>query len=92
MGLEFHSGCSSVLIAILHLVLILALLQCHEAKAANGYCDLFKGSWAQDQSYPLYNPSICPFIEREFACQRNGRPDQIYTKYKWQPQGCDLKR
>ncbi|XP_048441746.1 protein trichome birefringence-like 41 [Pyrus x bretschneideri] len=55
-------------------------------------CDFFKGRWILDQSYPLYNPSSCPFIEHEFTCQKNGRPDQIYTKYRWQPHDCDLAR
>ncbi|KAI3411483.1 PMR5N domain-containing protein [Psidium guajava] len=56
-------------------------------------CDVFRGSWVADQSCPLYNSSICPFVEREFACLRNGRPDLAFTKYRWQPLGgCSLSR
>ncbi|XP_037493990.1 protein trichome birefringence-like 41 isoform X2 [Jatropha curcas] len=59
---------------------------------ATSSCDFFTGTWVIDSSYPLYNSSICPFIEREFSCEKNGRSDLLYTKYKWQPFGCDLQR
>ncbi|KAJ9183031.1 hypothetical protein P3X46_006950 [Hevea brasiliensis] len=59
---------------------------------ASEECDLFNGSWVIDEAYPLYNSSSCPFIEREFSCQKNGRPDSLYNKYTWKPLGCDLQR
>lgn len=57
---------------------------------ANG--DFFTGTWVLDKSYPLYQPSTCPFIEREFRCEGNGRPDLIYTHYRWQPLASKLLR
>ncbi|CBI20126.3 unnamed protein product, partial [Vitis vinifera] len=50
-------------------------------------CDFFQGIWVRDETYPLYKAEECPFIEREFNCQRNGRMDDLYLKFRWQPQG-----
>jgi hypothetical protein len=78
----------------LPLLLLLHLLVIHqEANAArDGQCDLFTGRWVVDKSYPLYDPAACPFIEREFSCQKNGRRDLDYTEYRWQPLRCNLLR
>ncbi|KAG2246292.1 hypothetical protein Bca52824_085920 [Brassica carinata] len=70
--------------SVLSLLLILPLLY-----GAEG-CDMFTGRWVEDASYPIYDPSTCPFIRREFACKRNGRPDLDYPTFRWQPQGCKL--
>lgn len=55
-------------------------------------CDLFDGKWVQDESYPLYESKNCAFIDEGFRCTENGRPDRLYTQWRWQPARCNLPR
>lgn len=55
-------------------------------------CNFFDGSWVQDDTYPLYNSSECPFAERGFNCLANGRKDTDYLKWRWKPRHCDMPK
>ncbi|CAE5962739.1 unnamed protein product [Arabidopsis arenosa] len=57
-------------------------------------CDIYDGSWvrADDETMPYYPPGSCPYIDRDFNCHANKRPDDAYVKWRWQPNGCDIPR
>lgn len=55
-------------------------------------CDIFDGKWVRDDSKPYYPLGSCPFIDRDFDCHINGRPDIEYVKWKWQPNQCNIPR
>ncbi|XP_074268949.1 protein trichome birefringence-like 11 [Silene latifolia] len=55
-------------------------------------CDYFSGKWVWDETYPLYDSKDCSFSDGGFRCLENGRPDHDYTKWRWQPNNCDMPR
>ncbi|KAM0823537.1 hypothetical protein ACQ4PT_070809 [Festuca glaucescens] len=56
-------------------------------------CDLSKGEWVLDNaSYPLYREEECSFLTSQVTCMRNGRRDDNYQKWRWQPSECDMPR
>ncbi|GLT53335.1 hypothetical protein SLA2020_266130 [Shorea laevis] len=67
--------------------------QVNRKSSSTSGCDLFQGRWVYDPSYPhYYNSTDCPFIEKIFDCQKNGRPDNHYLNYRWNPSACQLPR
>jgi len=54
-------------------------------------CDFSVGKWVYDESYPLYDPN-CPYLSTAVTCQKNGRPDSDYEKWKWKPSACSIPR
>ncbi|KAK1352629.1 Trichome birefringence-like protein [Heracleum sosnowskyi] len=55
-------------------------------------CDIFDGVWVWDENYPLYESTDCLFLDEGFRCSENGRLDKFYTKWRWQPNNCNLPR
>ncbi|KAL4330857.1 hypothetical protein HN51_037565 [Arachis hypogaea] len=53
-------------------------------------CNIFDGKWVRDDSKPYYPLGSCPFIDRDFDCHSNKRPDSEYVKWKWKPNGCQI--
>ncbi|WCJ19087.1 TRICHOME BIREFRINGENCE-LIKE 36 [Euphorbia peplus] len=63
-----------------------------DRRSSSSSCDYREGRWVYDESYPLYDSSTCPYLTTPFACNRNGRPDSLYQKFKWKPHSCSLPR
>lgn len=61
-------------------------------KELRNNCDMFEGSWIIDDSYPLYKSGSCPHIDEPFNCFLNGRSDNMYEKFRWQPKNCNMPR
>ncbi|KAL1321710.1 hypothetical protein HN51_066581 [Arachis hypogaea] len=58
-----------------------------------GECNVANGKWVFNHSIkPLYSDISCPYIERQFSCVKNGRNDNDYMHWEWQPEDCNLPR
>ncbi|XP_052173606.1 protein trichome birefringence-like 3 [Diospyros lotus] len=56
-------------------------------------CSVTHGKWVFNSSLkPLYSDRTCPFLDPQFACIKNGRPDFDYLRWEWQPDDCILPR
>lgn len=59
---------------------------------SNEECNYFDGKWVWDETYPLYDSKDCSFSDGGFKCLKNNRPDDSFTKWRWQPNQCNLPR
>ncbi|KAL0923017.1 hypothetical protein M5K25_007059 [Dendrobium thyrsiflorum] len=56
-------------------------------------CSIEKGKWAFNTSAELfYTDESCPYLDKQIACLRNGRPDSDYLYWEWQLDDCILPR
>ncbi|URD95325.1 leaf senescence related protein [Musa troglodytarum] len=56
-------------------------------------CDLSRGHWVYDDvNYPLYREDQCEFLSAQVACLKNGRKEDMYQKWRWQPKDCSLPK
>nr|GEW86147.1 protein trichome birefringence-like 19 [Tanacetum cinerariifolium] len=53
-------------------------------------CDVFSGEWVPNPDAPYYDNMTCWAIHEHQNCQKYGRPDSDFMKWRWQPDGCDL--
>jgi hypothetical protein len=74
------SSWTNIIAAVAPLVLVVVL--CDDDQV---HCDFYRGNWISDESSPLYNTSSCPFIEKQFDCQNNGRPNNNISNIDGNP-------
>ncbi|CAH2074593.1 unnamed protein product [Thlaspi arvense] len=56
-------------------------------------CNVAAGKWVYNSLVkPLYTDESCPYIDRQFACIKNGRPETDYLRWEWQPDDCTIPR
>ncbi|KAK4268580.1 hypothetical protein QN277_025213 [Acacia crassicarpa] len=56
-------------------------------------CNVANGKWVFNRSIkPIYTDRSCPYVDRQFSCSKNGRPDSRYLHWEWQPEDCTIPR
>ncbi|OVA02723.1 PMR5 N-terminal domain [Macleaya cordata] len=56
-------------------------------------CNVVKGKWVfNSAAQSLYTDLTCPYLDKQVACVKNGRPDFDYRYWEWQPDECILPR
>lgn len=56
-------------------------------------CSVVPGKWVFNSLLnPLYSDRACPYLDLQFSCKKNGRPDSEYLHWEWQPDDCMLPR
>ena len=54
-------------------------------------CDLSRGRWVFDNvTVPAYREKDCTFLTKQVTCLANGRPDDMWQYWRWQPNDCSL--
>uniref|UniRef100_A0ACD5Y728 Uncharacterized protein n=1 Tax=Avena sativa TaxID=4498 RepID=A0ACD5Y728_AVESA len=54
-------------------------------------CNLGQGRWVFDNtSVPLYREKECTTLSKQVTCLANGRPDDKWQYWRWQPNNCSL--
>ncbi|KAL4568620.1 hypothetical protein LXL04_024235 [Taraxacum kok-saghyz] len=53
-------------------------------------CDVFSGEWVPNPKAPYYLNTTCWAIHEHQNCQKYGRPDSDFMKWRWKPDECDL--
>ncbi|XP_021842450.2 protein trichome birefringence-like 43 [Spinacia oleracea] len=62
-----------------------------EKPANKKNCNMFEGRWVyMPEEDPSYDSTKCPFMEEKMSCQKNGRPDSEYEKWRWEANDCDI--
>nr|CAD1841920.1 unnamed protein product [Ananas comosus var. bracteatus] len=58
-----------------------------------GECNAMNGKWVFNRDKELlYTEQSCPYLDKQVACMRNGRPDSDYLYWEWQLDDCILPR
>ncbi|RZC78576.1 hypothetical protein C5167_002754 [Papaver somniferum] len=61
---------------------------------SNSKCDYTNGKWVRDNvtcTSEFYTEN-CLFLDQGFRCQGNGRKDNDFRNWRWQPKDCNLPR